>query len=83
MEEASARKLSELGSGTYGIVASIDGGYGFVQRLAEMGIAAGTEVRVLRGRGPMIVEVKGQRLVIGHGMVDRILVEALPPRCDT
>lgn len=67
--------LSEIGEGTFCVVKMINGGRGFVRRLAEMGVSSGTELRVIRGRGPMIVEARGHRLVIGHGMVDRILVE--------
>ena len=67
--------LSELSEGQTGIVRQISGGHGFVQRLAEMGVYAGVEIRVVRGRGPMIVIVKNHRLVIGHGMVGRIMVD--------
>lgn len=67
--------LTKLGEGRTGIVRGVEGGRGFVQRLAEMGISSGSELRVIRGRGPMIVDVKGHRLVIGHGMVGRIMVE--------
>lgn len=74
----SAVALPELTPGAKGRVKSITGGPGMVQRLAEMGILAGTEMRVIRGRGPMVVEVRGHRLVIGHGMVSRILVEPRP-----
>ena len=69
--------LSKLAAGKTGIVRRIDGGRVFVQRLAEMGTGSGTQLRVIRGKGPMIVEVKGHRLVIGRGMVDRIKVQVL------
>jgi ferrous iron transport protein A len=68
-------RLSGLRQGQIGIVTSIEGGHEFVHRLAEMGVCSGTELRAVRGSGPMIVEVKGHRLMIGRGMVDRILVE--------
>ena len=68
--------LSDLCEGQKATVREIAGGRAFIQRLAEMGIMSGTVLRVVRGRGPMIVEVRGHRLVIGHGMVGRILVDA-------
>ena len=69
--------LSSLGLNKSARVNSIQGGQGIVQRLAEMGISSGAILRVVRGKGPMIIEVKGQRLLIGHGMVKRILVSPI------
>jgi len=69
------KPLSELREGESAVVAAIGGGHGFVLRLAEMGVSNGTRLKVVRGRGPMIVEVKGHRLMIGRGMVPRISVE--------
>ncbi len=71
--------LPELGEGHAGVVAEIQGGRGIVLRLAELGIRAGARLTVIRGKGPMIVSLKGHRLVIGHGMVQRILVEPERP----
>lgn len=70
------RPLSDFGEGQSAIVRKIDGGREFTQRMAEMGITSGTSMRVIKGKGPMIVEVRGHRLVIGHGMVGRILADA-------
>jgi ferrous iron transport protein A len=67
--------LPDVEAGQTVTVKRIDGGRGIVQRLAEMGISAGTELRVIRGTGPMIIDAKGHRLVIGRGMVDRVVVE--------
>ena len=50
-------------------------GRGLQHRLAEMGLAAGERMEILnRGPGPFIVRVKGSRLVLGRGIVQRILV---------
>ncbi len=67
--------LSDLEEGQSAVVRRIDGGREFTQRMAEMGIASGTPLRVVRGGGPMVIEVRGHRLVIGHGMVGRIHVQ--------
>jgi Fe2+ transport system protein FeoA len=51
------------------------GGCGLTHRLAEMGLTPGEPMQVLnRGPGPFIVLVRGTRLVLGRGMVQRILV---------
>ncbi|KPK81554.1 MAG: hypothetical protein AMJ81_10515 [Phycisphaerae bacterium SM23_33] len=55
--------------------ARAEGGVGLIRRLAEMGLTPGEPIRVLhRGPGPFIIMVRGSRLVLGRGMVQRILV---------
>jgi Fe2+ transport system protein FeoA len=48
------------------------------KRLADLGLASGTEVKVI-GRtlfsGPIQIEVRGSRLVIGAGLASKIIVE--------
>lgn len=58
---------------------AIKTGHGLQQRLADMGLLPGSEVRVLQSHpsGPILIEVKGSRLVIGHGMSSKILVEVV------
>jgi ferrous iron transport protein A len=67
--------LSKIGDGESGVVCACEGGRQCVQRLAEMGVSIGTRLRVVRGGGPVIVDVRGQRLVIGRGMAERVTVE--------
>ena len=45
-------------------------------RLASMGLVPGVEVEVVNSsaKGPFIVSVKGTRLILGRGMVSKILV---------
>ncbi len=54
----------------------IEGGRAFQHRLAEMGLTPGIHFTILsKGRpGPMIVAVKDTRLVLGQGMMDKVLV---------
>jgi len=52
--------------------------YGAVKRLADLGIVAGTRIRVVRKapfNGPIEVEVAGSRFLIGRGLADKIVVE--------
>jgi ferrous iron transport protein A len=54
------------------------GGRGLTHRLAEMGLTPGEAIHVLnRGPGPFIVVVRGTRLMLGRGMVHRILVRPM------
>ena len=54
-----------------------DGGHRLAHRLAEMGLTPGQPLEVVnRSGGPFIVSVRGTRLVLGRGMVRRILVRA-------
>jgi Fe2+ transport system protein FeoA len=57
-------------------ILGIHGGHGFRRRLAEMGLSLGCKVRVVcNGRpGPVVLEIKGARLAIGHGATHRIHV---------
>ena len=48
-----------------------------VQRLSGLGIVPGTTVRILSGapfHGPLQIEVRGTRIVLGRGLAAKILV---------
>ncbi|NOZ26961.1 MAG: ferrous iron transport protein A [Chloroflexi bacterium] len=68
--------LASLPSGARGIIRSLRGGRGFVNRLATMGFTTGAEVTVLQnyGRGPIITLVRGTRVALGRGEARHILV---------
>jgi DtxR family Mn-dependent transcriptional regulator len=70
--------LIELKDGQTGIIVSLLGGKNLTKRLADLGLKTGTEVKVI-GRtlfsGPIQIEVRGSRLVIGAGLASKILVE--------
>lgn len=56
------------------------GGAGLTHRLAELGLIPGMRLEVVnRGPGPFIVCVRGCRMVLGRGMVDRVLVRPTLP----
>lgn len=67
--------LSALKPGQGGVIRQIAGGRGLLNRLAAMGLMPGMEIRVVRSIGPMLVEVRSSRLVLGRGLVGHILVE--------
>ncbi len=71
--------LSAVAEGQQARLVRVDAGAGLTSRLAAMGIVPGVQVAMLtnRGRGPVLVEVKGTRLALGRGMATRILVQPL------
>lgn len=54
--------LDFLGVGEQGRVVDVDGSGELVGRLAEMGISAGSELRMLRPGQPCIIAVGDQRI---------------------
>ena len=68
--------LSMVGCGREVRLVAVRAGRGLVQRLADMGLVPGVEIRVVSnsGAGPLVVLVKGSRLVLGRGMAHKILV---------
>ena len=51
-------------------------GWGLTRRLADMGLTPGVEIRVVssHGPGPLMVELRGSRIALGHGVAQKIMV---------
>ncbi len=49
------------------------------KRLLDLGLTAGCTFKVIhgRGRGPVLVEVRGTRIALGHGLASKVIVEIL------
>ena len=71
---ADPRPLASLKDGDHADIHEIRGGHNLRQRLADMGLLAGTGITVIKSGGPAILEVRGHRIVIGRGMIHKILV---------
>jgi Fe2+ transport system protein FeoA len=58
-------------------VVRIDAGRGLCERLTAMGLVPGECIEVINvgGRGPMIISVKGSRIILGRGMALKIMVD--------
>ena len=58
-------------------VVDIRGGRGLQRRLADLGLTPGVSIRIVNGQmpGPVIIDLRGSRLAIGHGMAQQILVK--------
>jgi ferrous iron transport protein A len=57
-------------------IVGIRGGLGLGRRLADMGLVPGTDVRIMSGGrpGPVLLEARGTKLAIGHGVAQKIMV---------
>ena len=69
--------LAMVSPGEVVTVVNIRAGRGLTRRLADMGLTPGTTLRVINSQtpGPIIVEVRGSRLVLGYGIVQKVMVE--------
>lgn len=69
--------LLTLNTGEKGEIVLIRGGRGLIQRLYDMGLTPGTEIRILRKApfGPVEISVRGYHLALGQGIINRIWVK--------
>ena len=72
-----SRPLSTLMEGERARVVRIDGGESVRKKLADMGILPGKVIGVTHGRGhgPRVVIVDQTKVMLGRGMLFKILVE--------
>jgi len=72
--------LTDLREGHSGIVKSINAGRMATKRLMDLGLIPETRIKILRKslfEGPVEIEVRGSKLVIGRGLAAKILVESI------
>ena len=68
--------LTMVTAGQQVVLAEIRGGRRLRHRLAEMGLMPGTVFRIVAtgGGGPIIIDLRNSRLVLGRGMIHRVFV---------
>jgi len=72
--------LIKLKEGEVAEIITIAGGQMATKRLADLGLILGTKIKVLRKAplwGPVEIEVRGSRLVLGRGLASKILVKPI------
>ncbi|MDP8256368.1 MAG: transcriptional repressor [Candidatus Alcyoniella australis] len=71
--------LSLVRDGLRAQVVQIEGGSNLKQRLTSLGLTPGDEIEVCHNTfaGPFVIKVKGSRIALGRGMVDRIQVRRI------
>lgn len=71
-------KLSQAQPGHHATILQIRGGRGVNSHLAGMGLHIGFEVEIIEppqgGCGAMLIGIGGSRLMLGHGMAEKIVV---------
>ncbi|MHA1907022.1 MAG: FeoA family protein [Candidatus Thorarchaeota archaeon] len=55
------------------------GGRRILRRLLDLGITTGCEFEVIQGgsSGPVLVQVRGTRVALGHGLASKLLVKVI------
>ena len=68
--------LSMASSGEIVKLVSIRAGWGLQRRLSDLGLTPGVQLRVISsGRpGQVVIDVRGSRLALGHGVSAKIMV---------
>ena len=58
---------------------SIRAGWGLQRRLADMGLTPGVQIRVINSQmpGPVLIDLRGSRLVLGHGIAQKIMIKEI------
>ncbi|MFH2138669.1 MAG: FeoA domain-containing protein [Candidatus Omnitrophota bacterium] len=69
--------LLKIPEGQEVTLAGVEGGQGVRKRLTDMGLNQGVRFKVLHshGRGACVIRVHNTRLMLGHGMANRIMVK--------
>jgi len=69
--------LTRMEEGRIGVISSIIGGGKFLLKLESMGIRPGSKVRKVSNlfhKGPVVIQVGGTEVAVGHRMARRILI---------
>lgn len=72
--------LAKLEVGQKGRVKKFTSGPGLTRRMEEMGIRVDKEIIKVSGmplRGPVVVQIGGTRIALGHGMAIKVMVELI------
>ncbi len=66
--------IEMLSSGVWADVAEVQGESGWVSRMAELGLWAGSRLKILQPGSPCLLEVGGSRLSLRSNLAVQILV---------
>lgn len=76
--DRSLKALTSLKRGEVGVVAFIRGGRAAVDRLSDLGLTVGAQVKVVNAApfgGPIEVSVRGSNLAIGRGLASKVFLD--------
>jgi Fe2+ transport system protein FeoA len=65
-----------VGHGESATLVAIQASRGLNRRLTDMGLVPGVTLRVVNSQmsGPVLIDIKGYRLALGHGIAQKIMV---------
>lgn len=74
------RHLGSFASGSDTTYSHTGRGFGVITRLLDLGLTKGCVFEVVQAssRGPVLIEIRGTRIALGHGLANKILVEEVP-----
>jgi len=71
-----SKSLTQLNSGQKCKIQKISAGFNATKRLYEMGLNTGAKVEIIKNDiGPIIVSLYGNKVAVGRGLAEKILVE--------
>ena len=74
---AAIRALADCSIGRNAVIVDVGGSTGDACRLRALGVFEGAEVRVVRTRPGLLIEVRGTRLVLGRELAAAVDVRPL------
>jgi ferrous iron transport protein A len=76
--ELTEMMLTRADTGENVVIAAVRAGWGLKRRLADMGLVPGTRVKIINSGHPgrVVLESRGSRLALGHGVASKIFVSA-------
>lgn len=79
-DQLNLSSLSDLPTGTHGIVRQLRGGQEFISRMAALGFTVDAEVEIVQnlGQGAIIVAVRSTQVALGRGEAAKVQVQATP-----
>jgi Fe2+ transport system protein FeoA len=80
MKEKNTINLVTLKKDQRAIIVSVTAGHKATKRLADLGLTPNTQIKVLRkagAHGPIEIKVRGANLILGKGIISKILVERI------
>lgn len=81
IEESKTKPLTEIERGKTVYFAYIDAGRTAKARVLSMGLRKGTPFKLARNtkNGPFVISLSGNRMVLGRGVTDKIMVTEESP----
>jgi ferrous iron transport protein B len=73
------QRLADMEVGQQAMVRRLEGGKGFISRLAAMGFTPGAQVTIIRknGEGPVLISLRGAQVALGHLEAEKVMLSTV------